>query len=245
MNLNKEKKTKKRLEALHIKAELGETMKAAFMNSMCHEIRTPLNSIVGFSNLINEEYIDTETRKSFSDQIRHNTFLLTSLVDNMLEVANLDSSEEKLPCDDVSLNSICRNAISLYLENTKKGVECKIDIPEQDQIIHTHAKYLGLVIKQILDNAIKFTEKGTIVLNYTVDHEKNTFKILITDTGCGIPIEKHEEIFQRFSKLNSFTQGSGLGLYMCRLIATRLDGNVTIDPQYTDGARFIITLPIR
>ena len=114
-DLKKEKKMKFHLRNLKQKAEESEKMKTAFINSICHEIRTPLNSIVGFSDLIFNDEIDKETREGFSQEIQKSTILLTSLIDNMLEISSLDVSQEKLPCKEANLNSICIQEMTLLL----------------------------------------------------------------------------------------------------------------------------------
>ena len=191
---------KEELKILHSKAQESEKMKQAFINSICHEIRTPLNAIVGFSDLVLNDDIDEEMRREFPAEIQKNTTLLTGLVNSMLEVANLDISEEKLPCEPTD--------------------------------------------EHLLSNANKFTEKGTITLGYKIDETKKCVFITVTDTGCGIPEDKHEEVFNRFSKLDTFIPGNGLGLYLCHLIVKRLYGEIRIDSEYTKGTRMIVSLPI-
>ena len=237
----KERRMKTQLKALHLKAQESEKMKQAFINSICHEIRTPLNAIVGFSDLIMNEEIDEEMRREFPPEIQKNTKLLTSLVNSMLEVANLDVSEEKLPCELTDLQGICIQEMDRLPRN--KEIACKLNIPEGSQLIMTNATYLSQVIEHLLSNAYKFTEKGEIILSYTIDKSVNRIYISVTDTGCGIPPEKHEEVFNRFSKLDTFIPGNGLGLYLCRLIMKRLGGEIKIDPSYTKGTRMIVTLP--
>lgn len=111
-------------------------------------------------------------------------------------------------------------------------------------IIPTNAQYLTLVIEHLLGNANKFTEKGQITLGYNLNPTENKIQISVTDTGCGIPKEKFEEVFNRFSKLDTFVPGNGLGLYLCRLIVKRLDGEIKIDPDYKEGTKMIVILPI-
>ena len=239
----KEKRMKMELKALHLKAQESEKMKQSFINSICHEIRTPLNAIVGFSDLIMNEEIDAEMRKEFPPEIQKNTVLLTSLINSMLEVANLDVSEEKLPCKPIDIKNICVHEMKQLKK--KEGIEYKLEITEESMIIPSNAQYLTQVIEHLLSNANKFTEKGQITLGYRVNQSKEEISIYVSDTGCGIPQEKHEEVFNRFSKLDTFMPGNGLGLYLCRLITTRLAGEIKIDPAYKEGTRMIVTLPIK
>lgn len=238
----KEKRMKMELKVLHGKAQESEKMKQEFINSICHEIRTPLNAIVGFSDLIMNEDIDIEMRREFPGEIQKSTALLTNLVNSMLEVANLDVSEEKLPCQSTDLRSICVQKMEQL--KRKEGIEYKLDIAEDSMFIMTNEQYLTQVIEHLLDNANKFTEKGQISLSYQKDETLNNITIYVTDTGCGIPKERFENVFERFYKLNTFIPGNGLGLYLCQLIVKRLSGDIKIDPEYTEGTRMVVTLPI-
>lgn len=238
----KEKRMKMELKVLHGKAQESEKMKQAFINSICHEIRTPLNAIVGFSDLIMNEDIDAEMRREFPAEIQKSTVMLTGLVNSMLEVANLDVSEEKLPCEAADLKDICTQEMEQL--NKKPGIDYILDIAPQSMIIQTNVQYLAQVIGHLLDNANKFTEEGCITLSYETDTKHENISISVTDTGCGIPKEKYEEVFNRFSKLDTFVPGNGLGLYLCRLIVKRLAGEIMIDPDYAEGTRMVVTLPI-
>lgn len=237
----KEKRMKMEVKFLHSKAQESEKMKQEFINSICHEIRTPLNSIVGFSDLIMNEEIDKEIRREFPAEIQKNTALLTNLVNSMLEVANLDVSEEKLPCQPTDIISIFVQGME-QLEK-KAGIEYKLENTEGSLFIPTNAFYLKQVIDHLLSNANKFTEKGSITLSYQSDVSNKFITIYVADTGCGIPVEKQEEVFKRFFKLDSFTQGNGLGLYLCHVIVRRLGGEIKVDTHYTAGTRMIVRLP--
>lgn len=237
----KERKMKLELKRLHAKAQESEMMKQEFINSICHEIRTPLNGIVGFSDLIMNEDIDIEMRREFPAEIQKSTALLTSLVNCMLEVANLDVSDEKLACSTVDLNGMCIQEMEQI--ERKPGIEYNLDIAEENTFIMTHENYLAQVIGHLLSNANKFTEQGQITLSYKIDKTLKKVIISVTDTGRGIPLDKQEEVFERFYKIDSFIPGNGLGLYLCQLIIKRLSGEIRIDPEYTTGTRMIVTLP--
>lgn len=242
-SLKREKRMKAELKILNSKAQESERMKQAFINSICHEIRTPLNAIVGFSDLIINEDIDKELRREFPAEIQRSTVLLTSLVNNMLEVANLNVSEEKLPCEPTDIRNICIQEMERIIH--KEGIVYQLDITEQAMIIPTNVQYLTLVIEHLLSNANKFTENGQITLGYNLNESKDKIFINVTDTGCGIPKEKYDEVFNRFSKLDTFVPGNGLGLYLCRLIIKRLDGEIKIDSDYKEGTRMTVSLPIK
>ena len=189
--------------------------------------------------------IDKETREGFSQEIQKSTILLTSLIDNMLEISSLDVSQEKLPCKEANLNSICIQEMTLLNRSHKPDIDYRTDLPEHPIILTTHEKYLSLVIEHLLNNANKFTEKGIITLHCHIDEARQQVHISVTDTGCGIPADKHKEVFERFSKLNAFTPGNGLGLYLCQLIIRRLSGKISIDPTYTGGTRITVILPVQ
>lgn len=163
------------LRNLKQKAEESEKMKTAFINSICHEIRTPLNSIVGFSDLIFNDEIDKETREGFSQEIQKSTILLTSLIDNMLEISSLDVSQEKLPCKEANLNSICIQEMTLLNRSHKPDIDYRTDLPEHPIILTTHEKYLSLVIEHLLNNANKFTEKALLPSIVTSTKHANKF----------------------------------------------------------------------
>ncbi len=241
LHLRKERRMKEEMARLKLRAEESEKLKTAFINSMCHEIRTPLNAIVGFSGLLLDESLDEETRRSFPQEIRDSASLLTSLINNMLEVSTLDVSEEKLPRKPADITGICRQAMDHLSAREIPGVEYRVNMPAGSLIVPTHARYLSLVLENLLDNAAKFTRQGSIVLSCRKEGDKLVLDV--TDTGSGIPPEKHEEVFERFTKLDTFSKGNGLGLYVCRLVVKRLSGEIYIDPGYTAGTRIVIVLP--
>ena len=242
-HLKKEKQMKAKLFLLHQKAEESERMKTGFINSMCHEIRTPLNSIVGFSDLILNEDCDAESKAEFNELIKTNTELLTSLIDDLLVVSNLDSSNELLPCEVVNVNDLCREEFRKAEQSNQKPINYVLNAPEGEVLCSTNAKHLSIVLENLLNNAYKFTGKGCITLELLKRENPDSIRIQISDTGCGIPPDKQEVVFQRFTKLDSFTQGNGIGLFLCKLIISRLMGSIDIDSSYTGGARFVISLP--
>ncbi|WP_455664204.1 sensor histidine kinase [Phocaeicola sp.] len=244
--LKRERRMKKKLGELNRKAGESEKLKTAFINSMCHEIRTPLNAIVGFSGIITDDtLVDDEAMKmEYYNLITVNAQMLASLIDHLLVVANLDSSEELLPCERTDIKNICRQEMEKVKRQAKPEITYRLDLPDEEIFISTNEQYLSLVIENLLNNANKFTEKGTISLDVWLDKAQGRLQLTVTDTGCGIPSGKHDVVFQRFSKLDEYVQGNGLGLYLSRLIVTRLSGSIFVDPSYTDGARLVVNLPI-
>lgn len=244
-SLKKTRNLQKEIYKQSIKAQESEQMKSAFINSICHEIRTPLNSINGFSEILIDESTPIEEKKEYQEIIQENTRLLTSLLDSLIEVANLDSLTEALPLEDIEITAICRTEMELLQKaEEKKNIQYLLDLPENGCIAHTHAQYLSLLLRSLLNNANKFTQEGSICLACNCNKEEKKIIISVADTGCGIPVDKQEYIFQRFTKLDTFTHGNGLGLYLCRLIARHMNGNIQIDPGRSQGAKFIFTIPM-
>lgn len=224
------------------KAQESEKMKTAFINSMCHEIRTPLNAINGFSSLLLDQSIDAACKEEFPDLIQKNTDLLTGLLDDLIEVSNLSSSAEELPREEADIRNICTQEMEKVEHlHGKSSIHYQLDIDENCCSIHTNALYLSQAIAHLLHNANKFTEEGQITLGC---HRNAAGQLIInvTDTGIGIPIDKQEWVFERFAKIDDFKPGTGLGLYICQLIVKRLGGTIHINPEYTQGANFVITL---
>lgn len=226
------------------KAQESEKMKTAFINSMCHEIRTPLNAINGFSNLLLDETIDAECKVEFPELIQQNTDLLTRLLNDLLEVSNLSSSVEELPMEKADICSICVQEMDrLQTGEGKASIHYCLDVDNGDCNIRTNIPYLSQTLAHLLNNANKFTESGEIKLSCHREGEQLVIKV--TDTGIGIPEEKLEWVFDRFTKLDEFKPGAGLGLYICRLIVRRLGGTINIDREYTGGTRFVLVFPVK
>jgi signal transduction histidine kinase len=226
------------------KAQESEKMKTAFINSMCHEIRTPLNAINGFSNLLLDKTIDDECKEEFPELIQQNTDLLTRLLNDMLEVSNLSSSVEELPMEKADIGAICVQEMDkLQAGEGKANIRYSVDVENGDFSIRTNVPYLSQTLAHLLNNANKFTESGEIKLSCHREGERLVIKV--ADTGIGIPEEKQEWVFDRFTKLDDFKPGAGLGLYICRLIVKRLGGTINIDREYTGGTCFVLVFSVK
>jgi len=222
-------------------AEESNRMKTAFVANISHEIRTPLNAIVGFSGLL--EDADEGERKEFIRIINNSSDLLLNLVNDVLDLSRLDSDSFSLVLKDCNIYSCCTNARESMQQKVQPGVKLTLTCSDKDYIMKTDPLRLQQLLLNLLTNAAKFTEEGEINLDYQVDKEKKQVVFSVTDTGCGVPPEKQESIFNRFEKVDEFKQGAGLGLPICRMIASRIGGTLTIDPTYTEGARFIFVHP--
>ena len=227
------------------RATESEKMKTAFINSMCHEIRTPLNAINGFSELLLDDTLDAHTRREFREQIRTNTTALTTLLENMLELSSLVSSEAPLPQTDTDIGLLCAERLE-YQKRQSNNPQVEYIFKgggEGPCIIPTNVFYMTRVIDNLLQNAAKFTAAGSVTLSCAKDDSQRRLRIRVADTGIGIDPDKREWVFERFAKVDPFKPGSGIGLYLCRLIVTRLGGEIRVCPEYRAGCCIDIVLP--
>lgn len=227
------------------KAQESERMKNAFIKNMCHEVRTPLNAINGFAELITGDGVSPEEKKEFSKIIYTNCNNITSMMNDVLVIAQLDSSNEVLPLAPVHIDLLCHHEMNLLKKlQQKPDIHYQVEGDKSNDLIYSDANHFGIIISHLLNNANKFTNQGSITLSYQTEEEGKIMCISVTDTGCGIPADKSEWIFERFTKNDDFIPGSGLGLYLCRLITQRLNGTLKLDTSYTGGARFVLRLPV-
>ena len=227
------------------RAEAALQAKTSFLRSMTHEIRTPLNAINGFTQVLTMTGIEIPEaeRLDFSQRIQENTRLLTNILDDLILISDTESGAalpEPEPCIAASIITQARDKVEPIVT---QGVElkCNCTIPETEMIT-THPHMIDQILTKLLDNAAKFTTQGTITISMAKEDDKLHFAV--ADTGPGIPCDKREFIFERFSKLDSFVQGAGLGLPIARMIAERLGGTLTVDANYSGGAKFDLIIPI-
>lgn len=224
------------------RAKASDRMKTEFLQSMCHEIRTPLNAICGFSTLLLNEDLSREDKEEFPAIIEKNSNQLTELFEDILQVSDLSSSLELFPMERVDVLPVCVEILDACRERSKNPAIAYVFESALDKcLVTTNVQYLQRVVEHLLSNAAKFTTTGTIRISLAV--VEGSVRIAVSDTGIGIPADKAEYIFDRFTKLDDFMPGTGLGLYSCRLIITRLGGSIYLDTSYHDGACFCIDLP--
>lgn len=237
------RKARNEAEVARAEAERANQLKTHFLKNMSHEIRTPLNAIVGFSDMLADENmpLTPDDKVQFGALIHSNTRLLTALIDDILDLSSLESGTYKVLLEDVSAYSLCSQAVATVHDRAPEGVSLQFIRPEQDVTLHTDISRVLQVLNNFLSNACKYTEKGSIILTYELQPEQIVFSV--TDTGCGIKPENAVRIFNRFEKLNSMKQGTGLGLNICQSIARLLYGTVKLDASYTGGSRFLFILP--
>lgn len=224
-------------------AEESDRLKSAFLANMSHEIRTPLNSIVGFSNLLTEEDFPAQERKKVTSIIAQNSELLLTLITDILDISGLETGKMMFLLKEANVNDICTQVMATTGFMQKEGVEFFFNPGKENLLIKTDVHRLSQVLLNLITNSCKFTDKGSITLAYEIQNE-NTILFSVTDTGVGIPASKHNKLFERFGKLDSFKQGNGLGLAISKQIVNRLGGKIWIDSNYTSGARFYFTHPL-
>ncbi|NDW11570.1 sensor histidine kinase [Bacteroides sp. 214] len=226
------------------RAEESDRLKSAFLANISHEIRTPLNAIVGFSNVLITEEMEKEEQQTFFDIINTNSELLLRIINDVLDISRMETDKFFFSFEKSDIIELTKQVIIL-IKQTKKSTNEIIFKSEFERLeLVTDVRRLQQVIINLLLNAIKFTENGTITVEIIVDKPNNNVTFAIADTGIGIPIEKQRLIFERFEKTNEYTQGTGLGLAICELIVERWGGKIWVDPQYNNGAKFIFTHPI-
>jgi signal transduction histidine kinase len=240
------KKNEQLKEALSM-AEEANKMKASFIRNITHEIRTPLNAINGFTQLLNNPNfeLNEEDKNTMTSTIKKNVDNITQIVDEILQVADKESKSVYAKNDTINCCQFLHEMIEKYQSEVSFGVtmNCSSNIGK-NFTIKTNETALRRIVCHLLDNAVKFTEKGSIHVNCELEAEQNAIRISVTDTGIGIPEDKQEQIFERFYKVDSFSKGIGLGLSVSRMIAQKLGGNLILDSSYKEGSRFVVTIPI-
>ena len=238
-------KQNKELEVALEKAKESDQMKSAFLANMSHEIRTPLNAIVGFSNLMNTDIeLSKAERENFTELINTNSDLLLNLINDILDLSRIESGRMSFSFQQYSLNELISTIYQTFQVLMPENVELRMQIPEKSISIPTDKLRLTQVITNFLSNAIKFTQKGYILIGYEYREEERHVHIFVEDTGIGIPKEKQDAVFNRFTKLDEFAKGTGLGLSICKVIAERFDGYIAVESEIGKGSRFSIILPL-
>ena len=225
------------------KAEASNRLKDVFLSNLSHEIRTPLNSIVGFSSLLGNLYDKAET-KEYASIIKHNSDLLLKLVNDTVSVSLLQTDQLPLVWEDIDVIQFCHSLLDEYKSKSASQVEMDFQSTMDVFELHTDKARLKQLLGNLFSNALKFTEVGKISLIFKVEEEKNLAYFIVQDTGCGIPKEMQNKIFESFEKLDAFTQGIGLGLTICKLVSNRLGGSIALDTTYEGGTKMVFTHPI-
>lgn len=226
------------------RAEESSHLKSAFLANMSHEIRTPLNAIVGFSDVLAVGGSSEEEQIMYVDIIKSNSDLLLRLINDILDVSRLEADRVTFTFENCDVVLLCQRILATVCQARKSENQFIFDCARESVDMRIDIQRLQQVIINLLSNADKFTRNGKITLKLEVDEEKRVAIFSVSDTGCGIPLEKQQFVFERFEKLNEYMQGTGLGLSICKLTVQKWNGAVWIDSGYTDGARFVFTHPL-
>lgn len=225
-------------------AEKASMMKTEFIQNMSHEIRTPLNSIVGFSQILSSIGGESSEAQEYANIIEQGSNNLLQLVGDVLDISSLDSGME-IPTDiNINATTLCWECITKAKQYLKPGVSLNLQAEHDEFYFHTNPQRLDQILFHLLKNATKFTREGYILLEWYTDEEQQHIIFSVTDTGTGIPKDKREFVFERFAKVDTFVQGTGLGLSIGRICAEKMGGSLILDPNYSNGCRFILTLPL-
>ena len=233
------KRTEEMLVKARDKAEASDRLKSAFLANMSHEIRTPLNAIVGFSSLLTSTESAAE-KELYNSLIGHNNKLLLNLINDVIDLSKIESGYLELRPDWVNLTELLDESVAEYAHQVPSGVELLTNYPAHDSLVELDKLRIKQILSNFLSNALKNTTTGHVEVFYEVDHQ--SVRIGVKDTGRGIPQNMLEKIFERFEKLDSFAQGAGLGLPICKLIVEKMNGRILVDSQLGIGTTFIIEL---
>ena len=240
------RKHMQQLRVAYNKAMESEKMKTAFIQNVSHEVRTPLNIITGFAQVISDPDLacSADERKHISTMMQRSTRQVTILIDEILGLSLIESTEKIHKDDTVHVNQTLHTLRDEYQEYVNNDTRIEVASELSDNYaVKTNESMLRRILICLLDNAVKYTEEGTITLR--VKQAGEELQLVVEDTGSGVPEAEAERIFDRFVKLDKFKEGIGLGLSLSRKLAEQLGGKIKLDTTYTDGARFIVTLPAR
>lgn len=224
------------------KAEEADRLKSAFLANMSHEIRTPLNAIIGFSSLLH--YVENEQeREQYISLINHNNQLLLKLINDVLDLSKIEAGHIELHSEWFNPAELIEESITEYERNVPAGVKLFARYPAAPGQIEHDPMRIKQILNNFISNALKNTVQGHIEVCYEMDTD--SIRISVSDTGCGIPPDKLEMIFERFEKVDSFAQGAGLGLSICKSIVEKMNGVITVDSTMGVGSTFTVELPCR
>ena len=236
------KNTEAKLIIAKEQAEESDRLKSAFLANMSHEIRTPLNSIVGFSSLLAEEE-DRKVCRNYMEIIESNNNLLLQLINDILDLAKIEAGIYDFVLKEVDVNQLCSNIVCSMKLKASAGVEVVFDRHLPQCTIVSDYNRLQQVLSNFVNNALKFTARGSIRVGYD-RMPTGKLRFYVTDTGVGIPLDKQKDVFSRFVKLNSFMPGTGLGLSICKRIVEHLGGIIGVESEPGRGACFWFELPV-
>ena len=239
-------KQNKELLIARDKAQESERMKVSFLQNMSHEIRTPLNVISGYAQIISNpnSHLSDAERADMALRITHSTSLIVHIVDEILDISGKESIHYLDKTDLVNCNELAREMLAPYIEH-QDVVEVKLEAQLKDNyciLVNRHE--VEKILHHLLDNAMKFTQQGSVTMRTYIDKLNNNMVCFsVTDTGCGVKEGDEEKIFEHFYKSDVYKEGVGLGLSLARRVARQLGGDIVLDSSYKEGCRFILRLP--
>lgn len=244
MTVTQRKEMEEALVQAKVKAEEANTLKSSFLANISHEIRTPLNAIVGFSSLlVSAERGISEEKQEYINIIENNNTLLLQLISDVLDLSKIEAGTMEFDYAPVDVHGLFIELEDTFrLRNKKSGICICYHRRTTECVVKADRNRLVQVMMNLMNNAVKFTGEGSIEFGFDV-REDGFLHFYVTDTGCGIPEERLEEIFGNFVKLNSFVQGTGLGLTICRAIVERMGGKIGAVSRLGQGSTFWFTLP--
>ena len=234
----------KELEQATLMASQASEQKTQFMQDMSHQIRTPLNIVHGFSQILRDssEEIPDDEKQQIVETMYVQTNALDYMVSKLLTASLIESHQTISTDDTVCCNELAREAFDNACSLITPAVEMHLDSQVADAVtVHTNRHHLLIALTELLFNALHFTREGSVTMRITATGD--TVRFTVEDTGPGIPADKTDFVFEKFTKLDMFTDGLGLGLFLCRRVVQLLGGDLTLDTQYTDGSRFVLELP--
>ena len=247
-DITSRKKAEAELIAAKEKAEESDKLKTAFLHNVSHEIRTPMNAIIGFSALLNDNELSDEDRRQYIDIIFQSGSQLLSIINDIVDIANVESGQAKVNLTEVNLNSTLRSLndqFSIYGKQNFVSIHLKTTLSDNDSKIVTDNTKLVQILSNLINNAIKFTKNGLINFGYTLKDKYIEF--FVSDSGIGIPPEYHSRIFDRFFQVDSAVSrqysGTGLGLSICKGYVELLGGEIKVESELGKGALFLFTIP--
>ncbi len=235
----------KELEQATLLARRASEQKTQFMQDITHQIHTPLNIVHGFSQILCEsDMLSDDEKKEMAETMYVQTNALDYMV-NKLFTASLVESRQTIVIDEaVGCNMLAHEAVETASSLVPHTVEMHLDSHVGDELtLQTNRHHLLIVLTELLVNALHFTSQGSITMR--IESTDDVVNFIVEDTGPGIPLDKGDFIFEKFTKVDMFTEGLGLGLFLCRRVVMLMGGTLTLDPQYTGGSRFVVSLPLR
>ena len=228
------------------RAQESDKIKSSFIRHVSHEIRTPLNIITGFTQVLNDSHytVDEKERDNMMARISENTSLITQIVNELIDLAETESTSVIEKTDHTTVGNLCQLAVARSgIEPTDKVEFILLNNVDNAFPVVTNTQCVVKILGHLLQNAMKFTEKGSITLKTTANDDQTKLSFYVIDTGIGIPPEAQSRIFDKFEKVDTFREGIGLGLSVARTLARRLGGDVTLSRSDSEGSTFVLTIP--